>query len=71
MLFSCVIQAGKPSGDPDDNIKHCMRYYSLNDKVNALKHEAHIFDERRHKHQHALPRLKNLNHRGTLTEVCT
>lgn len=64
-----MFKAGKPSGDPTQTVSACMKSYRLKAQVDALKHDAEIFEEHREPFLYKFPHLKNTRHSGIYTEV--
>ncbi|XP_018333284.1 EF-hand domain-containing family member B-like [Agrilus planipennis] len=62
-----ICAAGKVFVDPE-NVGTRMKNYPLDDKINALKHDATIFEEQRTPFIYRQPHLENTRHKGIYTE---
>ncbi|GLV38607.1 uncharacterized protein CBL_05606 [Carabus blaptoides fortunei] len=56
--------------DYTENVAECLKYYSLEDKVNALKHEANICDKKS-PFNYKQPTIKNSRNSGVCTNMRT
>lgn len=63
------IQAGKLFGD-GNSAENCLKEYTLEDKIDAIKHDEGIFEERcKIPFKYKQPPLKSNAHVGIYTEV--
>lgn len=60
-------QAGKPTKE-HECISHCLKEYTLNDKVDAVKHAIGIYKEKE-QIPHKPQRIANFRNRGIYDEV--
>lgn len=63
------LQAGKVSGNPNEDVAGCMRQYTADDGISAMKHELGRFKEPHDSVFDVMPRLVSKRHPGIYNEV--
>ncbi|KAF5276955.1 hypothetical protein FQR65_LT16119 [Abscondita terminalis] len=57
-----ITAAGKASGDPNKTVGSCLKYYQLQNQVDALLHDAGLF--KKSPTNYKTPKIQNNRHRG-------
>ncbi|KAK5646766.1 hypothetical protein RI129_005230 [Pyrocoelia pectoralis] len=64
-----ICAAGKIFGDPEQTVARCLQDYRLESQVNALLHDAGIYEHRAPHMKYKLPKLQNYRHTGIYNGV--